>query len=169
MNNGHNNMDHSAKVRTCFWFAKDGLEAAQEYVSLVPDSRIDVIRDSGQPDDPMIVEFTLAGAPMMFLTAGPYFEHSPAASISVLTENQDETDRLWTALISNGGEASQCGWLTDRFGVSWQIIPKRLPDLLADPDMAVVSLVRDEMMKMAKIDVSALDAAARSVSDRFKE
>jgi predicted 3-demethylubiquinone-9 3-methyltransferase (glyoxalase superfamily) len=152
-------MEHLAKVRTCFWFAKGGLEAAREYVSLVPDSRIDAVRDSGQPDDPMIVEFTLAGAPMMILTAGPYFEHSPAASISVLTDDQDETDNLWSALISNGGEASQCGWLKDRFGVSWQIVPKRLPELLAHPDAGVVARVQDAMMKMGKIEIADLDAA----------
>ncbi len=162
-------MDHISKVRTCFWFAKSGLEAAREYVSLVPDSHIDAIRDSGQPDDPMIVEFTLAGAPMMILTAGPYFEHSPAASISVLTENQDETDRLWLALLRNGGEAGQCGWLKDRFGVSWQIIPKRLPELLANSDTAVVGCVRDAMMKMSKIETAALDKAAGPVSAHSKE
>ena len=153
-------MEHAAKVRTCLWFAKRGIDAAREYVSIVPDSRIEAVRDSGQPDDPMIVEFTLAGAPMMIMTAGPYFELTPAASISVLTDDQTETDQLWAALTNNGGEAGRCGWLVDRFGVSWQIVPKRLPDLLANEDARVVQRVRDAIMQMGKIDIAALDAAA---------
>ena len=87
----------------------------------------------------MVVEFTLAGAPMMILTAGPMFEHSPAASISVLTKDQAETDRLWSVLLAEGGREGMCGWLTDRFGVSWQIVPEILPRLYADPDAAAAS------------------------------
>jgi len=155
-------MEHAAKVRTCLWFEKGGLEAAQEYVQLVPDSRIEAVRDNGQPDDPMIVEFTLAGAPMMILTAGPHYKLTPAASISVLTEDQEETDRLWNALTKNGGEAGHCGWVVDRFGVSWQVVPKRLPDLLASDDPAVVGRVSEAMMQMGKIDIAALDAAAEN-------
>ncbi|WP_324752017.1 VOC family protein [Roseovarius sp. Pro17] len=153
-------MEHAAKVRTCLWFEKGGLDAAKEYVSLVPDSRIEAVRDSGQPDDPMIVEFTLAGAPMMILTAGPHYELTPAASISVLTEDQEETDRLWEALTEKGGVAGRCGWLVDRFGVSWQIVPKRLPNLLADEDAGVVQRVSEAMMQMDKIDIAALNTAA---------
>ena len=153
-------MEHASKVRTCLWFEKGGHDAAQEYVQLVPDSRIEAVRKNGQLDDPMIVEFTLAGAPMMILTAGPLYKLTPAASISVLTEDQDETDRLWAALITKGGEAGRCGWLKDRFGVSWQIVPKRMPNLLASDDPAVVSRVSQAMMQMSKIDIAALDAAA---------
>ncbi|GHA16951.1 VOC family protein [Devosia pacifica] len=153
-------MEHSAKVRTCLWFEKGGVEAAREYVALIPDSEIEAVRDSGHPEDPMIVEFRLAAAPMMILTAGPYQKLTPAASISVLTEDQAETDRLWSALTENGGKESMCGWLEDRFGVSWQIVPKRLPDLLADPDPGVVQRVSQAMMQMHKIDIAALDAAA---------
>lgn len=153
-------MEHAAKVRTCLWFEKGGHEAAKEYVSLVPNSLIEAVRDNGQPDDPMIVEFTLAGAPMMILTAGPHHKLTPAVSISVLTENQEETDRLWTALTENGGEAGHCGWVVDRFGVSWQIVPKRMPDLLASDDPGVVQSVSKSMMQMGKIDIAALDAAA---------
>ena len=98
-------MEHAAKVRTCLWFEKGGHEAAQEYVKLVPDSRIEAVRENGQPGDPMVVEFTLAGAPMTNLTAGPHHKLTPAASISVLTEDQEETDRLWDALTGNGGES----------------------------------------------------------------
>ncbi len=149
-----------SKVRTCLWFAEGGREAAQFYVSLLPDSRIDAVYDHAQPDDPMVVEFTLAGAPMMILTAGPHYTHSPAASISVLTADQAETDRLWAALLDDGGAEVMCGWLTDRFGVSWQIVPETLPALLnqQDPDAAARS--RAAMMQMKKIDIAALQAAS---------
>lgn len=154
-------MEHAAKVRTCLWFEKHGYEAASEYVKLVPDSRIEAVRENGQPSDPMVVEFTLAGAPMMILTAGPHHKLTPAASISVLAEDQAETDRLWDALTANGGEAGYCGWIVDRFGVSWQIVPKRMPDLLASNDPAVVGRVREAMMKMGKINIVGLEAAAK--------
>jgi predicted 3-demethylubiquinone-9 3-methyltransferase (glyoxalase superfamily) len=150
------------KVRTCFWFTRRGIDAAQFYVSLLPDSQIDVVLDHGRPDDPMIVEFTLAGAPMMILTGGEMFEHSPAASISVLTKDQTETDRLWSALLADGGQESMCGWLTDRFGVSWQIVPEVLPRLFNDPDTAAASRAREAMMQMKKIDIEALETAFRS-------
>jgi len=153
-------MEHSSKVRTCLWFAERGIDAARQYVKIVPDSRIEAVRDSGKPDDPMVVEFTLAGAPMMILTAGPHYELTPAASISVLTDNQEETDQFWTALTDGGGKAGRCGWLVDRFGVSWQIIPRRMPDLLASRDAGVVQRVSAAMMKMGKIDIAALNSAA---------
>lgn len=155
-------MSEQRKVRTCFWFARGGIDAARFYVGLLPDSRIDSVTDHGRPDDPMVVEFTLAGAPMMILTAGPMFEHSPAASISVLTKDQAETDRLWSALLAEGGREGMCGWLTDRFGVSWQIVPEILPRLYADPNAAAASRTRDAMMKMKKLDIAALKAAFHS-------
>ena len=152
-------MTAQRKVRTCLWFARRGIDAAQFYVGLLPDSRIDAVFDHGQPDDPLVVEFTLAGAPMMILTAGDMFQHSPAASISVLTKDQAETDRLWSALLADGGKESMCGWLADRFGVSWQIVPEVLPRLFNDPDTAAASRARTAMMQMRKIDVAALEAA----------
>ena len=136
-------MTEQRKVRTCFWFTRYGINAAQFYVGLLPDSRIDAVFDHGCPHDPMIVEFTLAGTPMMILTGGAMFEHSPAASISVLTKDQAETDRLWSALLADGGKESMCGWLTDRFGVSWQIVPEVLPRLFNDPDTAAASRARE--------------------------
>lgn len=153
-------MDIKSKVRTCLWFEKGGRDAAGFYVSLLPDSAIDGVHDHGRPDDPMVVEFTLAGAPMMILTAGPHYKLTPAASISVLTEDQMETDRLWAALLKDGGEESMCGWLTDRFGVSWQIVPEILPRLLGHPDREAASRAKDAMMTMKKIDIAALEAAA---------
>lgn len=147
------------KVRTCLWFDTGGLTAAKEYVELIPGSSIDTVLEHGRPaDDPMIVEFNLAGAPMMILTAGPHFELSPAVSISVLTDNQEETDRLWNALTEHG-EESQCGWLVDRHGVSWQIVPRRLPELLSDPDPGRSARAQEAMMSMKKIDIAALEAA----------
>lgn len=154
-------MTTNAKVRTCLWFARRGIDAAEFYVGILPDSRIDAVHDQGQTDDPMVVEFTLAGAPMMILTAGPHFVLSPAASISVLTNDQAETDRLWSALLAEGGEESMCGWLRDRFGVSWQIVPEVLPRLLDDPDTRAASRAREAMMGMRKIDIAALEAAFR--------
>jgi predicted 3-demethylubiquinone-9 3-methyltransferase (glyoxalase superfamily) len=155
-------MSAQRKVRTCLWFARRGIDAAQFYVTLLPDSGIDAVFDHGQPDDPLVVEFTLAGAPMMILTGGDMFQHSPAASISVLTKDQAETDQLWAALPADGGKQSMCGWLSDRFGVSWQIVPEILPRLLNDPDTAAASRARTAMMQMKKIDIAALEAAFHS-------
>ena len=153
-------MELASKVRTCLMFAKGGQTAADFYVSLIPDSRIDAVLPHGNPDDPMVVEFTLAGCPMMILTAGPMHELTPAVSISVLTEDQAETDELWTKLLAQGGSELACGWVKDRFGVCWQIIPKVLPRLLSDPDAEKAARAMDAMKQMIKIDISALEAAA---------
>jgi predicted 3-demethylubiquinone-9 3-methyltransferase (glyoxalase superfamily) len=116
------------------WFDNQGHEAALFYVSLLPNSCIENIVSPNPGRPPLVVEFTLGGTPYMVLNGGPQFEHTEAASILVLTEGQDETDRLWDALIAGGGRAGQCGWLKDRFGVSWQIVPQTLPRLLSDTD-----------------------------------
>lgn len=152
-------MSTRPKVRTCLWFDSQGEDAATFYVSLLPDSRIES-RSYPEPGKPaLVVEFTLAGAPYMTLNGGPLFKHTPAASISVLTADQTETDRLWAALIGNGGEESMCGWLIDRFGVSWQIIPQALPRMMGSDDKAAAMRARDAMMTMKKIDIAALEAA----------
>ena len=108
-------MELSAKVRTCLWFDGNGEEAAQFYVSLLPDSLIENVVHPKPDQPPLVVEFKLAGAPMMILNGGPQFTHSEAASISVLTKDQAETDRLWDALTAGGGTQSMCGWLKDRY------------------------------------------------------
>ncbi len=154
-------MELKSKVRTCLWFEKGGREAAEFYVSLLPESAIDNVLDHGEPDDPMVVEFTLAGAPMMILTAGPHFKLTPAASISVLTKDQAETDALWYALLADGGEESMCGWLVDRFGLSWQIVPEMLPLLINQEDKEAGKRVQEAMMQMRKIDIAAIEAAAK--------
>ncbi|MGK7653320.1 VOC family protein [Roseovarius sp. B08] len=142
------------KLRTCLWFHDRAREAAELYVTLLPDSRID---EASEVDaDVVVVELTLANVPYQFLQAGPHFTLTPAASISVLTEDQAETDRLWHKL-SDGGEEGMCGWLTDRFGVSWQIVPRRLLELQGGPG---AEAVRAAMFKMKKIEIAALEEAA---------
>src|SRR5438874_10516573 len=129
-----------AKITPCLWFNHDAEAAASFYVTLFPDSRIDqVVRSPAEtPSGPegmvLVVEFTLAGQPYLGLNGGPEFPFTEAVSFQVRTEDQAETDRLWHTLTAHGGQASQCGWLKDRWGLSWQITPKRLLELLADPD-----------------------------------
>lgn len=147
------------KVRVCLWFQKGGVEAAKHYVSLLPDSRIDAVFEHGNPDDPMVVEFTLGGVPMMILTGGDMYKLTPAASISVLTKDQSETDRLWSALLDGGGQESMCGWLEDRYGVAWQIVPEILPKLINDQDRAAGRRAQVAMMQMRKIDIAGIEAA----------
>ncbi|MEQ9314793.1 MAG: VOC family protein [Henriciella sp.] len=147
------------KVRTCLWFDGRGEEAAEFYTSLLPGSFIES-RSYPEPGKPaLVVEFTLAGAPYMTLNGGPMFKPTPAASISVLTKDQAETDALWSKLIEGGGEESMCAWLVDRFGVSWQIIPEVLPEMMEAEDKAAAMRARDAMLKMKKIDISGLEAA----------
>lgn len=153
-------MSYRSKVRTCLWFEKGGFEAAKFYVGLLPWSAIDAIYEHGNPNDPMVVEYTLHGAPMMHLTAGPHFKLTPAASISVLTQDQAETDQLWASLTAYGGQESMCGWLVDRFGVSWQIVPEAMPRLLGSSDRAAAARAQAAMMKMKKIDIASLEAAS---------
>ena len=152
-------MEFNAKVRTCLWFDDQIENAANFYVSLMPDS---IIENTVQPDPdgrPLVIEFTIGGTPFMLLNGGPMFTHSEAASISVLTEDQDETDRLWSALTADGGGEGQCGWLKDRYGVSWQVVPKTMPRLLSDPDREAAGRVMQAMMTMKKIDIAALQTA----------
>ncbi len=146
------------KVRTCLWFDGNGHEAARYCVALLPGSFIET---EWQGDPPLVVEFTLAGAPMMALNGGPHYKLNPAASISVLAKDQAETDRLWEALLADGGEESMCGWLVDRFGVSWQIVPEGLTPMITNQDGAAAARAREAMFKMRKIDIAALDAAFR--------
>jgi len=150
-------------VRTCIWMDNQGEAAANFYVSLLPGSLIETIgrcpegSEHGTPGSVLVVDFTLAGTPYQILNGGPIFPLSEAVSISVRTKDQAETDRLWAALTAEGGEESQCGWLKDRFGLSWQIVPEQATALLAGPKAAKVW---PTLMKMRKIDIAALEAAA---------
>ena len=152
-------MKFNAKVRTCLGFNGNGHEAANFYVSLLPDSHIENIVQPDSDGAPLVMEFTLGNAPYMMLNVGPPFTPSIAASISVLTEDQEETDRLWTALTADGGEEGYCGGLKDRWGVSWQIVPKIMPRFLSDPDREAAGRVMQTMMQMGKLDITALEAA----------
>lgn len=152
-------MKLNARVRTCLGFNGNGHDAVDFYVSLLPDSHIENTVKPDPDAPPLVIEFSLGGAPYMILNDGPPFTPSIAASISVLTKDQAETDRLWEALTANEGEESYCGWLKDRFGVSWQIVPEIMPRYLNDPDREAAGRVMQAMMKMSKLDIAALEAA----------
>lgn len=149
-------MEFTSKLRTCLWVNHDPEEMAKFYTSLLPDSGIDAVY-SGPPN---ITEFRLCGAPFMIMDMNDRFAPSEAASVSVLTEDQAETDGLWDALTADGGAESMCGWLKDRYGVSWQIVPKALPRLLHGGDAAQAQRVGSAMMQMKKIVIADLEAAA---------
>lgn len=156
-----NEQQFSAKVRTCLMFHGEGEEATEFYVSLLPDSYIESV-SRPTPDQPaLVIEFMLAGTPYMMLNSGPDCSHSMAASISVLTEDQAETDALWAALCADGGEESMCGWVIDRFGVSWQIVPKVMPTMLMSDDKDAAMRVQQTMMTMRKLDIAELERAFR--------
>ncbi len=154
-------MKFPSKVRTCLWFESDGEAAAEHYVSLIPDSRVESVFRPDPAGGALVVEYSLAGAPFMHLNGGPMFKLSPAASISVLTEDQAETDALWTALLADGGAESHCGWLADRFGVSWQVVPKPLLRMLTADDRQAAGRGHQTMMEMVKLDIATLEAAFR--------
>jgi len=155
-------MTAAPKVRTCLWFDTQGEEAASFYVSLLPDSFIESVSRPDPGGPALVVEFTLAGTPYMNVNGGPIYTHSPAASLSVLTKDQTETDTLWSQLTADGGEESMCGWLSDKYGVSWQIVPEILPRLLGAEDKAAAGRARDAMLQMRKINIAALEAAYNS-------
>jgi predicted 3-demethylubiquinone-9 3-methyltransferase (glyoxalase superfamily) len=156
-----------SKVSTCLWFANEAEAAARFYVSLVPDSGVDRVQRSpgdwpgGKAGDVILVGFHLGSQSYQGLNGGNAVDYGTAASISVSCADQAEVDRLWGALVGNGGQEIQCGWLRDRWGVPWQIVPEALPRLMADPDPAVAARVFNAMVKMVKLDGPALERAAR--------
>ncbi len=153
-----------SSIRTCLWFRDGrGLEAAEFYCSLIPGSRVEKMfsGDAGHGRF-SVIDFSLGGVPYQILDAGPMFTLSEAVSISVETADQAESDRLWAALTANGGEESHCGWLKDRFGVSWQIFPKRLTELTMHADKNVSAKAMAAMMTQMKIDIAAIEAAVKS-------
>jgi predicted 3-demethylubiquinone-9 3-methyltransferase (glyoxalase superfamily) len=156
------------KISPCLWFRNnEAEEAARFYTSLFPNSRIDTVdRSPGEtPSGPagmvLTVGFTLDGRSYIGLNGGPEFTFNEAISLSIDCEDQAEVDRYWDALTANGGEESVCGWLKDRFGVSWQVVPRQLPELLRSPDREAAGRVLEAMLKMVKIDVAELERAAR--------
>jgi predicted 3-demethylubiquinone-9 3-methyltransferase (glyoxalase superfamily) len=153
------------KVTPCLWFDGQAEQAARYYVSLLPDSRIErVVRSPGDtPSGPagmvLAVEFTLAGSKFTALNGGPQYRFTEAVSFQIACDDQAEVDRLWAAL-TEGGSPGPCGWLKDRWGLAWQIVPRRLIQLLADADPNRSRRAMEAMMKMGKIDIATLERAA---------
>ena len=157
------------KVTTVLWFDGQAEEAAKFYTGLIPDSQIGRISRSAAdtPSGPqgmvITVDFTLGGRAFQGLNGGPDFKFNESISLSIDCADQAEVDRYWDALTANGGEPGPCGWLKDRFGLSWQVVPRRLPELLQDPDPERAKRAMEAMLKMSKINVAELERAADSV------
>ncbi|MBN6051898.1 VOC family protein [Nonomuraea sp. RK-328] len=153
------------KITTYLWFDNQAEEAAEFYTSLFADSRVvDVVRygegGPGPAGTAMMVTFELAGQRFLALNGGPEFHFTEAVSLYVDCESQEEVDDLWARLTADGGEESRCGWLKDRYGLSWQIVPKRLAELMTQPDPAAAQRVAVALQGMSKIDVAELEKAA---------
>jgi predicted 3-demethylubiquinone-9 3-methyltransferase (glyoxalase superfamily) len=154
------------KNTICLWFDKDAHDAAQFYAATFPNSKVTAVHKapsdypSGKKGDVLTVDFTVCGIPCIGLNGGPIFKHNEAFSFQIATDNQEETDRYWNAIVGNGGKESECGWCKDRWGLSWQITPRTLTEAMAaGGDEAKRAF--DAMMKMQKIDVAAIDKARR--------
>ena len=154
-------------VMPCLWFNKNAEEAANFYTKTFPNSRITAVRKSpsdypnGKAGDVLTVEFTILGQPFVGLNGGPEFHFTEAVSFQVFTDTQEETDRYWNAIVKNGGQEVQCGWCKDKFGLSWQIVPRVLEDGMNDPDPVAAKRVMEAMMEMVKIDVEKIKVARR--------
>ena len=158
-----------SKIYPCLWFDGTAEQAAQSYTSLFPDSHIDSVNRSAA-DNPsttagavLTVEFTLAGQKFLGLNGGPEFRFTEAVSFTIDCADQAEVDRYWEGLIDGGGEASRCGWLQDRFGLSWQVVPRALPEFLDSPDREAAARAMKAMLEMTKIDIARLQDAFEGV------
>jgi 2-polyprenyl-6-hydroxyphenyl methylase/3-demethylubiquinone-9 3-methyltransferase len=155
------------KNTVCLWYDGTALDAARFYAETFPDSAVGAVTRApgdypdGKEGDVLTVEFTVAGIPCIGLNGGPHFKHNEAFSFQIATEDQAETDRLWNAIVGNGGQESACGWCKDRWGLSWQITPRALIDAISDPDRAAAKRAFEAMMEMRKIDIAAIEAARR--------
>ena len=160
-------MANTTRIATCLWFNKNAEEAARFYAATFPDSRVTAVRKSpsdypnGKTGDVLTVEFTVLGQPFVGLNGGPAFTFDEAVSFQVFTDTQEETDRYWNAIVGNSGQESMCSWCKDKFGLSWQIVPRALTDALADPDTAAARRAMEAMMTMKKIDIATIEAARR--------
>jgi 2-polyprenyl-6-hydroxyphenyl methylase/3-demethylubiquinone-9 3-methyltransferase len=156
-----------SKNTICLWYDGTAQEAAQFYAKTFPDSTVHAVHrapgdyPSGKQGDVLTVEFTVMGIPCLGLNGGPTFTHSEAFSFQVATDDQAETDRLWHAIIDNGGQASACGWCKDKWGLSWQITPRALIAAITDRDSAAAKRAFEAMMNMTRIDIAAIEAARR--------
>ena len=159
-----------ARITPCLWFDGVAEEAAGFYAVTFPDSRVDAVHRSpadypyGKAGNVLTVEFTVLGLPFVGLNGGPHFKFNEAVSFQVHTDTQEETDRYWNAIVSNGGAESQCSWCRDRYGLSWQIVPRALLAAIADPDKEAAKRAMQAMMGMTRIDIAAIEAARRGAS-----
>jgi predicted 3-demethylubiquinone-9 3-methyltransferase (glyoxalase superfamily) len=160
-------MTTPAKNTICLWYNREAEDAARFYAATFPDSAVRAVHrapgdfPSGKKGDVLTVDFTVMGIPCMGLNGGPAFKHTEAFSFQVATKDQAETDRYWNAIIDNGGQASDCGWCRDKWGLSWQITPVALTQAITDPDPAAAKRSFDAMMTMQKIDIATIEKARR--------
>lgn len=155
----------TSKNTICLWYEGGAVDAANFYAETFPDSAVGAILRApddypdGKQGEVLTVEFTVIGIPCLGLNGGPHFKHNEAFSFQITTDDQAETDRLWSAIVGNGGQESECGWCKDRWGLSWQITPRALIAAISDPDRAAAKRAFDVMMTMKKIDIAAIEAA----------
>lgn len=160
-------MTATARNIVCLWYDGTAEDAARFYAETFPDSSVDAVYrapgdyPAGMIGDVLTVSFKVMGIPCLGLNGGPAFRHSPAFSFQVATADQAETDRYWDAIVSNGGQESECGWCQDKWGLSWQITPRALMEAIADADPAAAKRAFDSMMTMRKIDIATIEAARR--------
>jgi 2-polyprenyl-6-hydroxyphenyl methylase/3-demethylubiquinone-9 3-methyltransferase len=153
------------RITPCLWYDGTAEQAANLYASIFPDSSVDAVHRSpidypdGKAGDVLTVEFTVMGMKFLGLNGGPMFKFDEAVSFQVQTQDQAETDRYWNAIIADGGQESACGWCKDRFGLSWQITPRQLTDMIASPDRDAAKRAMEAMMTMRKIDIATLERA----------
>ncbi len=156
-----------SKNTICLWYEGAALEAAKFYAETFPNSAVNAVHlapgdyPSGKQGDVLTVEFSVMGIPCLGLNGGPVFKHNEAFSFQVATDDQAETDRLWNAIVGNGGEQSVCGWCKDKWGISWQITPRALTAAITHSDKAAAKRAFEAMMKMTKIDVATIEAAVK--------
>ena len=160
-------MANPAKNTICLWYDRGAEDAARFYAETFPDSSVRAVHKapgdypSGKKGDVITVDFTVMGIPCIGLNGGPTFQHNESFSFQVATNDQEETDRYWNAIVGNGGQESMCGWCKDKWGVSWQITPVALTKAITDPDPAAAKRAFDAMMTMQKIDIATIEAARR--------
>jgi predicted 3-demethylubiquinone-9 3-methyltransferase (glyoxalase superfamily) len=158
-------MTDKIKIAPCLWFNKNAEEAAKFYAATFPNSRVTAVHNApgdypgGKAGDVLTVEFAVLGQHFVGLNGGTEFTFDEAVSFQVFTDTQEETDRYWNAIVGGGGEESVCGWCKDKFGLSWQIVPRVLLEAMNDPDTAAAKRAMDAMMTMKKIDIARIEAA----------
>ncbi|TQM10483.1 2-polyprenyl-6-hydroxyphenyl methylase/3-demethylubiquinone-9 3-methyltransferase [Pseudoxanthomonas sp. 3HH-4] len=155
------------KNTLCLWYDTDALQAATFYASIFPDSEVKAVHHapadfpSGKEGDVLTVEFTVLGIPCVGLNGGKAFKQTEAFSFQIATDDQEETDRLWNAIVGNGGQESACGWCKDKWGLNWQITPRVLTEAFTNPDKGIAKRAFEAMMEMRKIDIAKIEAAIR--------